>query len=159
MKTVAVPLILACPAGGDKGRSARLRLGPLGCSLCSCRDLAKGIAFRAVKAAACARRAPDAEIERDLRKGLRAMTTNLAELAALVGGEVSGDDQLIVTGAATLSAARTGDITLADSAEKLLRLAHSAASAAVVSKSLVYQGLPTIRVDDVHAAFAKIVCR
>jgi len=87
------------------------------------------------------------------------MTTNLAELAALVGGEVSGDDQLIVTGAATLSAARTGDITLADSAEKLLRLAHSAASAAVVSKSLVYQGLPTIRVDDVHAAFAKIVCR
>ena len=87
------------------------------------------------------------------------MTTNLAELAALVGGEVSGDDQLIVTGAATLSAARTGDITLADSAEKLLRLAHSAASAAVVSKSLVYQGLPTIRVDDCHAAFAKIVCR
>lgn len=90
------------------------------------------------------------------------MTSTLAELAALVGGEVAknqppgGTTQ--ITGAATISAARPGDITLADSPDKLLRLAQSAASAVVVSKSLVYEGLPAIRVDDVHAAFAKIVC-
>jgi UDP-3-O-[3-hydroxymyristoyl] glucosamine N-acyltransferase len=87
------------------------------------------------------------------------MTNSLAELAALVGGEVSGDGQLTIHGAATLSAARTGDITLVDSAEKLPRLANSVASAVVVSKSLAYEGLPAIRVDDVHAAFAKIVCK
>lgn len=89
------------------------------------------------------------------------MTTNLAELAALVGGELTGGQppgDLPITGAATISAARAGDITLADSPDKLLRLAQSAAAAVVVPKSLVYEGLPAIRVDDVHAAFAKIVC-
>jgi UDP-3-O-[3-hydroxymyristoyl] glucosamine N-acyltransferase len=91
------------------------------------------------------------------------MTSSLAELAALVGGEATNSQPpggtTQITGAATISAARPGDITLADSPDKLLRLAQSAASAVVVSKSLAYEGLPAIRVDDVHAAFAKIVCR
>ena len=94
------------------------------------------------------------------------MTSNLAELAALVGGEITGGRApqiastggLPITGAATISAARAGDITLADSPDKLARLAQSAAAAVVIPKSLVYEGLPAIRVDDVHAAFAKIVC-
>ncbi|HVW36515.1 MAG TPA: LpxD N-terminal domain-containing protein, partial [Pirellulales bacterium] len=90
------------------------------------------------------------------------MTSSLAELAALVGGESAGGHasggNLPITGAATISAARPGDITLADSPDKLARLAQSSASAVVVSKSLSYEGLPAIRVDDVHAAFAKIVC-
>src|SRR5690348_17152830 len=86
------------------------------------------------------------------------MASSLAELAELVGGSVTGDGQLPITGAATLSAARAGDITLLDSSEKLARLAHSGASAVVAPHSLEQHLLPAIRVDDVRAAFAKIVC-
>lgn len=87
------------------------------------------------------------------------MASSLAELAELVGGSVNGDGQLPITGAATLSAARAGDITLLDSAEKLVRLASSGASAVVAPHSLEQIVLPAIRVDDVRAAFAKIVCK
>lgn len=87
------------------------------------------------------------------------MAFSLAELAELVGGCVAGDGQLPISGAATLSAARAGDITLLDSSEKLTRLANCGAAAVVAPHSLEQDLLPAIRVDDVRAAFAKIVCQ
>lgn len=87
------------------------------------------------------------------------MASTLAELAELVEGAVTGDGQLQITGAATLSAARAGDVTLLDSNEKIARLANSGASAVVAPHSLEAVSLPTIRVVDAHAAFAKIVCK
>ncbi len=86
------------------------------------------------------------------------MQATLAELAALVGGNVLGDPAVVITGAAPLTAAAAGEITLVDpAADRHYRLAPSRASAVVVSRTAEEPGLPAIRVDDVHAAFAALV--
>jgi UDP-3-O-[3-hydroxymyristoyl] glucosamine N-acyltransferase len=85
------------------------------------------------------------------------MAANLAHFAHLVAGTLAGPGDLMITGAATLSAARPGDISLLDSTAKAHHLARSAASAAVVPRGFEAGVLPAIHVDDVHAAFAQIV--
>ena len=42
------------------------------------------------------------------------MATTLAHLAELVGGKLSGDGTLLISGAATLETAEAGEISLAD---------------------------------------------
>jgi UDP-3-O-[3-hydroxymyristoyl] glucosamine N-acyltransferase len=84
------------------------------------------------------------------------VTRNLAELAAWVGGTVVGDGRTRIVGAAPLGIARTGDITLADNADKAKRLSDSEASAAVVPRGFT-PSIPAIQVGDVHAAFTCIV--
>ena len=46
------------------------------------------------------------------------MQATLAELAALVGGQLVGDGRLVILGAATLGDAGPGQITLVDQADK-----------------------------------------
>lgn len=87
------------------------------------------------------------------------MQATLAELAALVNGELIGDGTLVVHGAAPLGEAGPGFITLIDRPDKSAKLAASQASAAVVPRQYVPNGLPIIRVDDVHRAFTAIVLR
>ena len=55
----------------------------------------------------------------------------LSEIARLVDGNLTGSD-LEITGAATLSAARPGEITLADNPKLAPKLARSEASASAV---------------------------
>jgi UDP-3-O-[3-hydroxymyristoyl] glucosamine N-acyltransferase len=85
------------------------------------------------------------------------MQATLAELAALVGGQLVGDGRLPIIGAATLQDAGPGEITLVDQSDKRRLLATSRAAAAVVPRDCAEPGLPAIRVEDVHAAFAAIV--
>lgn len=85
------------------------------------------------------------------------MAANLAQIAQLVAGTLAGPGDLLISGAATLSAARAGEISLLDSTAKTQQLARSAASAAVVPRGFAPGALPAIHVDDVHAAFAQIV--
>ena len=87
------------------------------------------------------------------------MATQLAKLAALVGGQVIGDPAVLIAGAATLLDAQSGDITLLDKVEKADRLATSLACAAVVPANFPATALtmPAICVEDVHAAFTQIV--
>jgi UDP-3-O-[3-hydroxymyristoyl] glucosamine N-acyltransferase len=87
------------------------------------------------------------------------MPTTLARLAELVGGEVVGEPQTQIDGAATLLDAQAGDITLIDKSEKAQALAASAARAAVVPRSFPVEALsmPAIVVDDVHRAFTLII--
>lgn len=87
------------------------------------------------------------------------MATTLRELAALTGGQVSGDDTLDLTGAATLEHAAAQEITLLDTADKAPRLARSLAAAVLVPVGLTVDshGLPQLQAADVHAAFAAIV--
>jgi UDP-3-O-[3-hydroxymyristoyl] glucosamine N-acyltransferase len=87
------------------------------------------------------------------------MAISLRELAALVGGRVSGDPELLVVGAAVLEVAANDEISLVDHADRLPRLARSAAKAVVAPESLAEPSRPAILVADVHAAFAKIVER
>lgn len=84
------------------------------------------------------------------------MNLTLSAIASLVQGELHGDGDLPVTGAATLATAKPGEITLADNVKLARQLAASAASAVIVSKDFS-PDRPHITVANVHAAFAQIV--
>ncbi len=87
------------------------------------------------------------------------MQATLAELAALVDGQLVGNGDLVIRGAAPLADAGPGEITLIDRAERGNSLRSSHASAAVAPRSVAPNGVPVIQVDDVHQAFAVIVAR
>jgi len=87
------------------------------------------------------------------------MQATLAELAELVNGELIGDGQIVIAGAAPLSDVQPGEITLVDGVERKQSLAHSPASAAIAPRSFSADNLPVIRVDDIHAAFTQIINR
>ena len=87
------------------------------------------------------------------------MQATLAELAALVHGQLIGDGDLLIRGAAPLGDAGPGEITLIDRAERDKSLRSSRASAVVAPRSVEPNGVPVIQVDDVHQAFAVIVAR
>jgi UDP-3-O-[3-hydroxymyristoyl] glucosamine N-acyltransferase len=84
------------------------------------------------------------------------MARTLGELATLVGGKLRGDPALRISGAAPLSTAVAGEITLVDSPDRATKLAGRPAAAVVVPAG-VKVDLPSIEVDDVHAAFTRIV--
>ena len=87
------------------------------------------------------------------------MHATLAELAALVDGQLAGDGNLVIHGAAPLCDAGPGDITLVDRPERLGMLKNSRAAAVVMPSSIPPNGLPAIRVGDVHGAFTVIITR
>jgi len=81
----------------------------------------------------------------------------LSEIARLVDGNLTGNADLMIDGAATLPVARPGDITLADHPRLATQLARCEASAVIVPASLQPTDRPFITVKDGHGAFAKIV--
>jgi UDP-3-O-[3-hydroxymyristoyl] glucosamine N-acyltransferase len=83
--------------------------------------------------------------------------TTLSGLAKLVDGQLTGDAALAIHGAATLREVSAGQITLVDRPEKLERLAECKAAAVVLPAGMDCDWPAVIHVDDVHAAFAKIV--
>lgn len=85
-------------------------------------------------------------------------TFSLDELATLVRGVRQGDGATVIHGAAVLSDVAAGQITLVDQPERIKQLAQTQAAAVVVPTGVACE-LPSIAVADVHAAFAKIVCR
>lgn len=85
------------------------------------------------------------------------MSMRLGEIASLVGGQLAGDTNLWITGAAIIRDARAGDITLADNASFAGQLRSCQASAVLVPPGIRPQGMPYITVEDVHASFAKVV--
>ena len=85
------------------------------------------------------------------------MSTSLDDLARLVSGQLSGDPLAALSGATTRAEAGQGDITLIDNTERVNLLGESAATAAIVPTGSPPVGIPTIVVDDVHAAFRAVV--
>lgn len=87
------------------------------------------------------------------------MQATLAELAALVDGQLVGDGNLVINGAAPMNHAVSGQITLTDDCpDRHYDLSSSRASAILASRECETTGdLPAIQVDDVHGAFAKII--
>jgi UDP-3-O-[3-hydroxymyristoyl] glucosamine N-acyltransferase len=86
------------------------------------------------------------------------MATQLAELARLVDGRLAGDGRIEISGAATLAHAGPGEISLLDNGDKRKMVDRTKAGALVVPSDLEMPDLPSIAVEDVHAAFVKIVC-
>jgi UDP-3-O-[3-hydroxymyristoyl] glucosamine N-acyltransferase len=85
------------------------------------------------------------------------MAYTLADIARLVDGTIVGDAAIPVSGVAVLADAHAGDITLVDTAERAARLGTVQAAAAIVPRGVVCAKLPTIEVDDIHAAFARLI--
>ena len=87
------------------------------------------------------------------------MSIRLNELAELVGGSLTGNGTLLISGAAILSEAGPGQITFADRPGLLDELSRSRAAAAVVPASIAPPDKSYITVDNAHQAFARIVSR
>ncbi len=85
------------------------------------------------------------------------MQATLAELAALVDGQLVGDGQTVIDTAAPLCNARPGEITMVDEDERNQSLADCRAAAIIAPKTFLPENLPAIQVDDVHKAFAAII--
>lgn len=85
------------------------------------------------------------------------METTLRFLAELVGGQLEGDADVIIRGAAPLSAASPGVITLVDRAERLALARQMGAAAVLIPEAVMPNGLPAIKVPEVHRAFEKIM--
>jgi UDP-3-O-[3-hydroxymyristoyl] glucosamine N-acyltransferase len=88
------------------------------------------------------------------------MTTrpiSVGELATLVGGQLTGDGAIQICGAAVLSEVLAGHITLVDQLERVKELASTQAAAVVVPTNIDCNWPAVVRVDDIHAAFAKII--
>lgn len=85
------------------------------------------------------------------------MARTLAELARLVRGTLVGDGDLEITGAATLTEAAPGEITLLDNADRKHLLNATRASASLAPRGIALPNIAIVQVDDVHVAFAEIV--
>jgi UDP-3-O-[3-hydroxymyristoyl] glucosamine N-acyltransferase len=81
----------------------------------------------------------------------------LANLAELVGGNVTGDDGVLITGAAPLGDVLPGQITFVDDPKKLPQLVDTNAVAIVVPSRVTCERLPVLQVEDVHVAFTRIM--
>jgi len=83
-------------------------------------------------------------------------TTTLAELSAMVGGELTGDPEITVHGLADLALAAPGEIAFLVKAARLEVLKNSRASAFIVPPALNYDAKPLIRVANPYLAAARI---
>jgi UDP-3-O-[3-hydroxymyristoyl] glucosamine N-acyltransferase len=84
---------------------------------------------------------------------------SLSELASLVGGEVVGPEDTVVSGIAPFESAGPGDITLAAGAKYLCSLETCAAAAAIVPRHADSPAKPLLRVENPKLAFALILDR
>lgn len=85
------------------------------------------------------------------------MTTSLEALAQLVDGTVIGNASLEIAGAATLTAAKPGEISFLDDPEKERHLEDTSAAAVIVPRGFAPEGWSVIQVDSVQDCFAKLV--
>lgn len=81
----------------------------------------------------------------------------LGEIADLVSGVVAGDSTTEIFAAASVGRAGPGDITFVASKRYLQDFVASDATAAIISNELWTDIKPTITVDDVEAAFIRVV--
>ena len=83
------------------------------------------------------------------------MTFTTAEITKLLAGEVLGDANAALTGFATADAAKSGDLTFAETEEFFTAAENSAATAIIAGKNSASTKKIIIRVDNPRIAFAK----
>jgi UDP-3-O-[3-hydroxymyristoyl] glucosamine N-acyltransferase len=84
------------------------------------------------------------------------MKKKLRELADYVGGVVSGDGEVEISGVASLDEAQPGQISFIATPKYLRKLETTGASAIIVSKEVTTAGKPLICVANPQLAFVKI---
>jgi len=85
------------------------------------------------------------------------MSFTLGEITRLVRGTCHGDPSLIIDNANIIRDAQAGDITLVDKAELIDSLSTTEATAVIVPQGVSVPDRSCVEVDDVHAAFARVV--
>ncbi len=85
------------------------------------------------------------------------MKKTLAEIARIIGGEVVGDEKLVVTGLNSLQEAHEGDLTFLSNSKYSFLAQSTNATAVITSKDFDVSGKTTVLVDNPSLAFSKIV--
>ena len=85
------------------------------------------------------------------------MKKTLKEIAAIVDGEILGDENAVVTGICGIKEAKKGDLTFIANPRYLSLMNHTKASAIITSKDVKSAPLPIIRTENPSIAFAKMV--
>jgi UDP-3-O-[3-hydroxymyristoyl] glucosamine N-acyltransferase len=85
------------------------------------------------------------------------MRLALQDVATLVEGRLAGDGRIWITGASILRDASPGDVTLVDRPKLLSALNGCSASAVILPEGMEVEGVASVAVSDVRAAFAKVV--
>jgi len=85
------------------------------------------------------------------------MQKTLSEIAELIGGKVSGDGKIIITGVAGIKEAREGDITFLANPKYFPLIDKTRASAIIISKDAGSASKPVVLTDNPSLAFAKVV--
>jgi UDP-3-O-[3-hydroxymyristoyl] glucosamine N-acyltransferase len=80
----------------------------------------------------------------------------LRELANLIGGEVSGDARLTVSGISSIEKAREGEITFLAQSKYLPKVRETKASAIITTDTIEGIDKPLILTDNPYLAYAKI---
>ena len=81
----------------------------------------------------------------------------LQQIAELVGGELIGDREVVITGVAGIKEAGKGDITFLSNARYLPFLKQTQAAAVITSKDTVFKDKPLIRAANPSQAFNKVI--
>src|SRR5690554_5326710 len=92
-----------------------------------------------------------------MRQRRKLSMATLGELAALVGGEVVGDEAIEITGVAGLKEAREGMISLVATMKVVALARESKASAFIIPDSLDDSNLNGIKVGNPRLAYARIL--
>lgn len=84
------------------------------------------------------------------------MKKTLAEIAALIGGELVGDGQTVITGLSGIKEAREGDLSFVANDRYFPLVETTKASAIITPRGMTVASRPIIRTDNPSLAFARI---
>ncbi|MBI4436321.1 MAG: UDP-3-O-(3-hydroxymyristoyl)glucosamine N-acyltransferase [Candidatus Omnitrophica bacterium] len=85
------------------------------------------------------------------------MKKTLREIAQIVGGEVVGDENVVVTGVCGIREAKEGDLTFVANAKYIPLMRQTRASAIITSRDVKQAPKPIIRTENPDLAFAKMI--
>lgn len=85
------------------------------------------------------------------------MSMTLKEIAELVGGELSGDGNIVIAGVGGLTEAEKGEITFLASARYRNQVSKTKASAIIVGEEVELPEIPSIRTKNPYLAFVQVM--
>lgn len=85
------------------------------------------------------------------------MRKTLKEISRIIGGEVVGDGNVVITGVSGIKEAREGDITFVANAKYFPFIEKTRASAIIAPLGLEIKSKPLIRTENPSLAFAKVL--
>jgi UDP-3-O-[3-hydroxymyristoyl] glucosamine N-acyltransferase len=85
------------------------------------------------------------------------MRKTVKEIAALIGGDVIGDANTVITGISGIKEAKEGDITFLANLKYAPLVEKTKASAVITSRQVIETSKPVVRTDNPSLAFAKVV--